>query len=202
MADIAAASFAPAPKSLIQPQITIQINVNPNRLPNTDFEVYLKVEGKAELTGTSCFASISTMPACSHPSQENVGPLLMIESPRGHAGPAVSGPGVRLYPSDFPARQHRANVFRGHPNMPVCRFLRRRQRRPACVPTMMEPILARKNHSGLDPMPGPWGGRVSPCAQQPDFLSAGGASTKTGRKPRDPAAYWHFNKSDLVEPSE
>ena len=42
-----------APNSLMQPQqqpqIAIQINVNPNQLSNTDFEVELKVEGKAEL---------------------------------------------------------------------------------------------------------------------------------------------------------
>ena len=49
-----------APNSLMQPQqqpqIGIQINVNPNQLSNTDFEVELKVEGKAELTGTVLFA--------------------------------------------------------------------------------------------------------------------------------------------------
>ena len=49
-----------APKSLMQPQrqpqIAIQINVNPNQLSNSDFEVALKVEGKAELSGTVLFA--------------------------------------------------------------------------------------------------------------------------------------------------
>src|ERR1700730_2280909 len=48
-----------APKSLMQsqqqPQITIQVNVSTNQLSNTDFEVSLKVEGKAELTGTALF---------------------------------------------------------------------------------------------------------------------------------------------------
>jgi preprotein translocase subunit SecB len=78
-----------APKSLMQPQqqpqITIQINVNPNRLSNTDFEVALKVEGKAELTGTVLFAfdlNYAGVFRLINIPQENVGPLLMIECPR------------------------------------------------------------------------------------------------------------------------
>jgi preprotein translocase subunit SecB len=78
-----------APNSLMQPQqqpqIAIQINVNPNQLSNTDFEVELKVEGKAELTGTVLFAfdlnyagvfRLTNIPA------ESLGPLLMNECPR------------------------------------------------------------------------------------------------------------------------
>ena len=78
-----------APNSLMQqqqqPQISIQINVNPNQLSNTDFEVELKVEGKADLKGTVLFAfdlnyagvfRLTNIPA------ENLGPLLMIECPR------------------------------------------------------------------------------------------------------------------------
>jgi preprotein translocase subunit SecB len=78
-----------APKSLMQPQqqpqITIQINVNPNQLSNTDFEVALKVEGKAELTGTVLFAfdlNYAGVFRLTNIPQENVGPLLMIECPR------------------------------------------------------------------------------------------------------------------------
>ena len=78
-----------APNSLMQPQqqpqITIQINVNPNQLSNTDFEVALKVEGKAELTGTVLFAfdlNYAGVFRLTNIPQENVGPLLMIECPR------------------------------------------------------------------------------------------------------------------------
>jgi preprotein translocase subunit SecB len=78
-----------APKSLMQPQqqpqIAIQINVNPNQLSNTDFEVALKVEGKAELTGTVLFAfdlNYAGVFRLTNIPQENVGPLLMIECPR------------------------------------------------------------------------------------------------------------------------
>ena len=49
-----------APQSLMQqqqqPQIGIQINVNPRQMSNTDFEVELKVEGKAEHSGNVLFA--------------------------------------------------------------------------------------------------------------------------------------------------
>jgi preprotein translocase subunit SecB len=78
-----------APKSLMQPQqkpqITIQVNVNQNQLSSTDFEVALKVEGKAELTGSVLFAfdlNYAGMFRLTNIPQENVGPLLMIECPR------------------------------------------------------------------------------------------------------------------------
>ena len=49
-----------APSSLMQqqqqPQIGIQINVNPRQLSPTDYEVELKLEGKAELNGNVLFA--------------------------------------------------------------------------------------------------------------------------------------------------
>jgi preprotein translocase subunit SecB len=47
-----------APRSLAsgqQPQINIQINVNANPLSDTDIEVTLKLEGKAEATGNLLF---------------------------------------------------------------------------------------------------------------------------------------------------
>src|SRR5258708_29399721 len=49
-----------APQSLMQqpqqPHIGIQINVNPRQMSNTDFEVELKLEGKAEHSGNVLFA--------------------------------------------------------------------------------------------------------------------------------------------------
>src|SRR5260370_7503408 len=49
-----------APQSLMQqqqqPQIGIQMNVNPRQMSNTDFEVELKLEGKAEHSGNALFA--------------------------------------------------------------------------------------------------------------------------------------------------
>jgi preprotein translocase subunit SecB len=78
-----------APNSLMQqqqqPQISIQINVNPNKLSETDFEVELKIEGKAELTGTVLFAfdlNYAGVFRLTNIPQENLGPLLMIECPR------------------------------------------------------------------------------------------------------------------------
>lgn len=78
-----------APNSLMQqqqqPQIGIQINVNPKQLSATDFEVELKLEGKAELTGTILFAfdlNYSGVFRLTNIPQENLGPLLMIECPR------------------------------------------------------------------------------------------------------------------------
>jgi preprotein translocase subunit SecB len=68
-----------------QPSISIQINVNPKPLSNTDFEVELKIEGKAEHAGTTLFAFDLTYAAVFHMQgipQENLGPLIMIECPR------------------------------------------------------------------------------------------------------------------------
>ena len=78
-----------APRSLApsqtQPEISIQINVGVGQMSPTDFEVTLKVEGKAETSGTVMFAfdltfagvfRIQNMP------QEHVQPIVMIECPR------------------------------------------------------------------------------------------------------------------------
>ena len=50
-----------APRSLAptqtQPAINIQINVGIQQLAETDYEVSLKLEGKAESAGTSCSRS-------------------------------------------------------------------------------------------------------------------------------------------------
>jgi preprotein translocase subunit SecB len=82
-----------APRSLQpsnqQPQINIQINVNASPLQGaqapTDFEIDLKIEGKAEIGSTLLFAfdlqyggvfRIQNVP------QESIHPVLMIECPR------------------------------------------------------------------------------------------------------------------------
>ena len=68
-----------------QPSINIQINVNAAPLAETDIEVELKLEGKAESSGEVLFAfelvyagvfRIRNIP------QENVHPTVMIECPR------------------------------------------------------------------------------------------------------------------------
>ena len=78
-----------APQSLMQqqqqPQIGIQINVNPRQMSNTDFEVELKLEGKAEHGGNILFAfdlNYAGVFRLTNIPQENLGPLLMIECPR------------------------------------------------------------------------------------------------------------------------
>jgi preprotein translocase subunit SecB len=78
-----------APQSLMQqqqpPQIGIQINVNPRQMSNTDFEVELKLEGKAEHGGNVVFAfdlNYAGVFRLTNIPQENLGPLLMIECPR------------------------------------------------------------------------------------------------------------------------
>ena len=80
-----------APNSLTQqpgqqpPKINIQINVNAKPLAGSDFEVELKIEGRAELPTTTLFAfdllyagifRIQNVP------QDSVHALLMIECPR------------------------------------------------------------------------------------------------------------------------
>src|SRR5258708_35240896 len=68
-----------------QPQIGIQINVNRREMSNTDFEVELKLEGKAEHSGNVLFAfdlNYAGVFRLTNIPQENLGPLLMIEGPR------------------------------------------------------------------------------------------------------------------------
>ena len=78
-----------APQSLMQqqaqPTMNIQINVNPKQLSNTDFEVELKLDGKAEANNAVLFAFELTYAGVFHLQgipPESVGPLLMIECPR------------------------------------------------------------------------------------------------------------------------
>jgi preprotein translocase subunit SecB len=78
-----------APRSL-QPQqqppaINIQINVNAKPLSDTDFEVELKLEGKADAQGNTLFGFdllFAGVFRLQNVAQENVHPLIMIECPR------------------------------------------------------------------------------------------------------------------------
>src|SRR5437879_12841922 len=78
-----------APRSLApnqtQPAINIQINVSAQQLAQTDYEISLKLEGKAESAGTILFAfdltfagvfRVQNVPA------ETLQPIVMIECPR------------------------------------------------------------------------------------------------------------------------
>jgi preprotein translocase subunit SecB len=72
-------------QSTQQPQINIQINVGAQPLSESDVEVTLKIDGKADVSGSVLFAfdllyagvfRVQNVP------QENMAPLLMIECPR------------------------------------------------------------------------------------------------------------------------
>ena len=78
-----------APGSLQQqsqpPQINIQINVGANNLSDTEFEVTLSVEGKAETAGKVMFSfelAYAGVFRIANVPQENLHPLVMIECPR------------------------------------------------------------------------------------------------------------------------
>jgi preprotein translocase subunit SecB len=78
-----------APRSLAPsqtpPSINIQINVGVGQLAPTDYEVSLKLEGKAEGAGTVLFAFDLTYAGVfrvQNVPQESVYPFVMIECPR------------------------------------------------------------------------------------------------------------------------
>jgi len=78
-----------APQSLspqtTQPQISLQINVTPKQISNTDFEVELKIDGNAKVGTTVLFnfeLAYGGVFRLQNVAQENVGPLVMIEAPR------------------------------------------------------------------------------------------------------------------------
>jgi preprotein translocase subunit SecB len=78
-----------APRSLqpnqAQPQINIQINVNVGQLSPTDYEVILKLEGKAEAPDQVLFAFDLTFAGVfrlQNVPAEHLQPLVMIECPR------------------------------------------------------------------------------------------------------------------------
>jgi len=78
-----------APRSLTpsqtQPAIQIQINVGVQQLAETDYEVTLKLDGKAESTGTVLFAFDLTFGGVfrvQNVPQQSLQPVIMIECPR------------------------------------------------------------------------------------------------------------------------
>ena len=78
-----------APRSLAQsedkPQLNIQINVGVQQHAPTDFEVTLKLDGKAESNGMVLFAfdlTYSGMFRIQNIPQEHIQPMVMIECPR------------------------------------------------------------------------------------------------------------------------
>lgn len=78
-----------APRSLTPPQqppaINIQINVNVKGLAESEYEVELKIEGKADSGGTVLFGFDLTYAGVfriQNLAQENIHPLVMIECPR------------------------------------------------------------------------------------------------------------------------
>jgi preprotein translocase subunit SecB len=78
-----------APRSLapmqLQPEIAIQVNVAPKPLSNTDFEVELHIDGKAEAGGMVLFSFdliFAGVFRLQNVPQENISPLIMIEAPR------------------------------------------------------------------------------------------------------------------------
>ena len=78
-----------APRSLApnqtQPAINIQINVSVQQLAETDYEVSLKLEGKAESSGNVLFVFDLTFAGVfrvQNMPKESLQPLIMIECPR------------------------------------------------------------------------------------------------------------------------
>jgi len=78
-----------APRSLAptqtQPAINIQINVGVQQLAETDYEISIKLEGKADSSGTVLFAFDLTFAGVfrvQNVPQETLQPLVMIECPR------------------------------------------------------------------------------------------------------------------------
>ena len=77
-----------APQSLsqpAQPQINVAVNVSANAINTTDVEVQLRLEGKAETSGTMLFnveLVFAGVFRLQNVPQQNVHPLLMIECPR------------------------------------------------------------------------------------------------------------------------
>ena len=78
-----------APRSLTpgqqQPAINIQINVNAKPVADSDYEVELKLDGKAETSGTLLFSFELTHAGVfrlQNIPQENIQPVMLIECPR------------------------------------------------------------------------------------------------------------------------
>lgn len=77
-----------APRSLTpnqQPEISVQINVNANPVSETDIEVVLALEGKAELNKSVLFSfdlSFAGVFRIQNVPQDSMHPVVMIECPR------------------------------------------------------------------------------------------------------------------------
>jgi preprotein translocase subunit SecB len=75
-------SLSPQPQ---QPAINIQINVTANNISETEFEVTLSIEGKAENAGKVMFSfdlAYAGVFRIVNVPKENIHPLVMIECPR------------------------------------------------------------------------------------------------------------------------
>ncbi len=125
-----------APRPMIertgQPAINVQINVNPRQLSATDFEVELKIEGKAEADGSTIFAfdlAYAGLFRLQNIPQEHLGPLIMIECPRmlfPFAREIISSstvhggfPPLLLDPIDFNALYQQRMAAQGQPVPPA-----------------------------------------------------------------------------------
>jgi preprotein translocase subunit SecB len=78
----APASLAPQAN---QPNISININVGANNLSDTEYEVVLSIEGKADAQGSVLFSfelAYAGVFRIANVPQENLHPLVMIECPR------------------------------------------------------------------------------------------------------------------------
>ena len=122
-----------APRALMQltkpPAINIQINVNAKPISDTDFEVELVIEGKAENEGALLFNVELTYAGIfrvQNVPQENIHPMVLIECPRllfPFARAIVSDavreggyPPMMLDPVDFAALyRQRAGQLQGQP---------------------------------------------------------------------------------------
>jgi preprotein translocase subunit SecB len=77
-----------APRSLTQPaqpQINVSVNVTANALSESDFEVELRLEGKAEANGSVMFnveLVFAGVFRIQNVPQDNIQPLMLIECPR------------------------------------------------------------------------------------------------------------------------
>ena len=116
-----------------QPQINIQVGVNATPMSNTDFEVSLKIDGKAETTQKELIFSFELIYGgvfrIQNVPQDSLQPVVMIECPRLLfpfarqiiADAVVSGgfPPLMLDPVDF-VTLYRQNMSKAQPgNAPV-----------------------------------------------------------------------------------
>jgi preprotein translocase subunit SecB len=78
-------SFAQTQQQQQPQQPTLSIRINSKQLSNTDFEVELQIEGKAEIAGNTLFAFDLTYAGIFHLQglpQEALAPLIFVECPR------------------------------------------------------------------------------------------------------------------------